>query len=334
MRVLNLFLWVFQNAFGVFLALVALFALLFLIFGMRHWLKLRTNLRPWQALRARLGWGLGTDELARRLDCTVDALTAHTPDYAESYIPKRSGGARRLDIPDRRTKDLQRRILHRLLARLRAHQAAMGFERGRSIVHNALPHVGQAVVLRLDVIDFFPTTRDQRIERWFRRVGWNREAAELLVKLTTYKGGLPQGAPTSPRLSNLVNYYLDVQLTKLAARRGGVYTRFADDITISFPKDRPRRIRGVIQQVSRLLRVHGYRIHRRRKLHIRRRHQRQEVTGLVVNDKVQLPRATRRWLRAVRHRLASGQPASLTPAQLRGWTGVERMIDRQAVESS
>src|SRR5262249_33968570 len=152
-------------------------------------------------------------------------------------------------IPEARLKALQRTILHRLLRRLRAHPAAMGFERGQSIVHNAALHVGRKVVIKLDLVDFFPSTRAGRIERYFRRVGWNGEAAALLTRLCTHEGGLPQGAPTSPRLSNLVNWLLDSRIDRFVRRRKGSYTRYADDITISFPKDYPRRVRGAIQRV-------------------------------------------------------------------------------------
>jgi hypothetical protein len=106
--------------------------------------------RPGEAQRAFDGKGLGVDELARRLGMDAAGLRAFAPAYREARIPKRSGGTRRLLVPDGRTKALQRRILRRLLDRLRAHPAATGFERGRSIVHNALPHVGRAVVVKLD----------------------------------------------------------------------------------------------------------------------------------------------------------------------------------------
>src|SRR5690606_2115987 len=150
------------------------------------------------------------------LDVSTEELLSHRPDYAETFIAKRSGGRRRLLIPDWKTKQLQRRLVRRVLSRLQAHSAACGFERGRSIVDNARPHVGQAVVVKMDIVDFFPSTSAGRLDRYFRRIGWNREAAALLVRLTTHDGGLPQGASTSPRLSNLVNFFLDVKLTKLA----------------------------------------------------------------------------------------------------------------------
>ncbi len=278
--------------------------------------------------RARLGWGRSVDRLARSLGIDRAELSAFEPAYQEAFIPKRSGGRRRLLVPDAATKGLQRRIL-RVLARLRVHPAATGFERGRSIVDNARPHVGQAVVIHLDVVDFFPSTTSLRIEAYFRRIGWNAEAAALLTRLTTYEGGLPQGAPTSPRLSNLVNYGLDARLSSYVRRRGGRYTRYADDITISLDRDWGRRARGFVQKTRAMLRACGYRAHGRPKLSIRRRHQRQEVTGLVVNDKVQLSRERRRWLRAVKHRHATGRPTSVSREQLAGLLAYERMIERQ-----
>jgi hypothetical protein len=124
-------------------------------------------------------------------------LRAVRPSYREFTIPKRSGGRRRILAPDERLKTIQRRILRRLLGRLRCHPAATGFERGRSIVNNAQVHVGKAIVVRMDLKDFFTSTRAKRVRCYFRKIGWNREASCLLVHLCTYQGGLPQGAPAA-----------------------------------------------------------------------------------------------------------------------------------------
>jgi hypothetical protein len=221
---------------AVLLAILGLLVSIPLTLGRRRYRKV-TGGRPWQWLRARRGWGLGIHELARRLKLPADELRGFSPRYRTAFIKKRTGGERRLLVPDKHTKALQRRLLRRVLRHLRVHPAAIGFERGRSIVHNALQHAGQSVVVRLDVVDFFSSTKPARLEQYFRRIGWSRAAAELLVRITTHDDGLPQGAPTSPRLSNLVNYLLDVQMTRLAKRWHGEYTRYADDITFSFPED-------------------------------------------------------------------------------------------------
>jgi RNA-directed DNA polymerase len=216
-----------------------------------------TNNRPWQWLRTKLGWGHDKKELARRLGMNQDELECLEPSYRERFIAKRRGGQRRLLVPDQTLMAVQRRILRRLLRRLRAHPAAIGFEIGKSVVHNAAPHVGRRVVIKLDLVDFFPSTRADRVEAYFRRVGWNAPAAALLTRLCTFDGALPQGAPTSPRLSNLINFAFDARLDRFVRRRKGIHTRYADDLTISFPRDYPRRVRGTVQYVRRLALTFG-----------------------------------------------------------------------------
>jgi hypothetical protein len=302
------------------------------------------------AIRRFFGWlfqgrGHGIEELARRLGMTVAGLRDFEPAYREFTIPKRSGGTRRIHAPDDALKAVQRRILHRLLGRLKAHPAAHGFERGRSIVTNARAHVGRAVVLRMDLKDFFPATGEKRVYQYFRKVGWNRPAAALLTRLCTHAGGLPQGAPTSPRLSNLVNYRLDARLAGLAVRQklrnprtneqledrpiGATYTRYADDLTFSFPADDADVIQYVVRLTRYIVAAHGYVLHEDRKLRVLRRHAQQKVTGLVVNSKVNLPRKTRRWLRAVEHRAARDGRSTLRPDQLAGWRAFRQMVERE-----
>ncbi len=272
----------------------------------------------------------GLAELARRLDLSPEELQGIPTGYTEFQLPKRSGGHRRIAAPVPPLKTAQKRILRRLLARLQVHPCCMGFEKGKSIVHNALPHANRPVVLRMDIRDFFPTTTDQRVREYFDAIGWDRPAADLLTRLCTHKGALPQGGPTSPRLSNLVNYRLDARLAATAARHKAAYTRYADDLTFSFAEDVPGQVGSLISSVKAILRDYGYRVHQDKKLRVARRHQRQVVTGLVVNDGVALPRATRRTLRAVAHRLENGRPATLTPAQYAGWRALWNMVYQQA----
>jgi uncharacterized protein (TIGR03067 family) len=290
----------------------------------------------WTALKNLWTWlwnGSGHDieELARRLGWSAADLTALEPTYQEFTIPKRAGGRRRLCAPREDLKTLQRHILHRLLRRLKVHPAATGFERGQSIVTHARRHARRAVVVRLDVKDFFPSTAASRVYDYLRAIGWNRPAARLLTRLCTHRGGLPQGAPTSPRLSNLVNFRLDARLAALARRFEAIYSRYADDITLSFATDDHKPVRRLIRYVRRVVSEAGYQLHGARKLHIRRRHQQQRVTGLVVNDGVHLPRAVRRRLRAAEHYLRTGRPATLTPEQLAGWRALEHMVAAQAL---
>jgi len=292
------------------------------------------------------GRGHGVEELARRLKIDADALARIEPSYQEFSIPKRSGGKRTIEAPSPELKSVQRQILRRVLGRLRAHPAATGFERGSSIVRHARQHQGRAVVMRLDVKDFFPSTTATRLRRYFRRIGWNRPATAILLRLCAHKGRLPQGAPTSPRLSNLVNYRIDARLAGMASRLGAVYTRYADDITLSFDHEDHAKVHYLQRFVRKVLLSEGYVLHTRKKLSVRRRHHRQLVTGLVVNERVNLPRPVRRWLRAVEHRSRTAQPPppnspeplrarkkpTLTPQQLEGWRALQGMIARHAAE--
>ena len=274
----------------------------------------------------------GVDELARRLGLEAAELRSMRASYREFAVPKRTGGSRRILAPDAATKAVQRRILHRLLARLPAHTAVHGYERRRSIVTNALAHERAAVVLKLDLRDFFANTKAARVRRYFRVLGWDRETARILVRLTTYDGGLPAGAPSSPRLANLVNVMLDARLAGLARREGATYTRYADDLTFSFARDDGAAVRRVIRVARRILWAERYELHLAHKLQVRRRWERQLVTGLVVNDRVAIPRDRRRWLRAVEHHIATGRPATLTADALRAWQGLELMVEQQAAE--
>jgi RNA-directed DNA polymerase len=269
-----------------------------------------------------------SDAIARLDLSEADVQTMKQMAYREVAIPKRNGGMRHLQIPDDPTREMQRRILHRLLRKARCHRAAVGFELGKSIVHAARPHTGKAMVIRVDIVDFFNSTTAERVQDWFQRSGWERPAAEFLTRCVTHNGVLPQGAPTSPRLSNLVNARMDGALWHLARRYKGHYTRYADDITLSFSHMTARQSRAVVQVIRRVLKRFGYRMHGS-KTRILRSHQCQQVLGLTVNQQVAIPRKMRRKLRAARHNKQAGRAATFTDAQLEGWAAFERMVQKQ-----
>ncbi|MCA9057271.1 MAG: RNA-directed DNA polymerase, partial [Planctomycetaceae bacterium] len=184
------------------------------------------------------------------LELTPDeASVLKSPSYREVPIPKRSGGTRILEVPDEQTIRLQRRLLRRVLSKLSCHDAAVGFEEGLSIVDAARPHVGKGLVIRMDIVDFFRNTTQQRVAGWFAGIGWDPQSVEFLTTFVCCNGHLPQGAPTSPRLSNLVNAGMDAVLQRIAAERGGTYTRYADDLTMSFNSLSGQAARGVIRRV-------------------------------------------------------------------------------------
>lgn len=273
------------------------------------------------------GRGRTPEVLAERLGMPLQDLEAVSILYHAFEVPKRGGGTRTIHAPDATLKSLQRQLYRRLLKRLPVHAAVTGFRPGYSIASNAACHVRQAVVVRMDIRDFFGSTTATRVERYFRHVGWNRAAAALLTRLCTHEGGLPQGAPTSPVLANAINFQMDARLAGLARKYGATYTRYADDLTFSFAEDRRDDVGQTIYFTKEIVQnCGGYKLHQKKKLRIRRRHQQQCVTGLVVNERLTLPRRTRRWLRAVDHRMEQGIGSTLTPEQRKGWAALEHMI--------
>jgi RNA-directed DNA polymerase len=265
-------------------------------------------------------------DLGIKLEMSKTELVRHNVQYETTTIPKRSGGKRVLHVPDRASKHLQRKLLKQLIERLPIHDNVHGFRKGRSIVDNAAEHIGQEVIVKLDIVDFFPSTNSERVESAFKGAGFDKSSAKLLTRLTCYEGGLPQGAPTSPALSNYVNKNMDVKLADAALRRSARYTRYADDITFSFAEYSRDKIHDLLISTGKILQYYGYRQNNRKK-RIIRQHRQQLVTGLVVNERVNLPRKTRRWLRSVKHRMETGGEATLTAAEFRGWLSLLKMVD-------
>lgn len=268
--------------------------------------------------------------------------------YNTFTIAKRNGGTRTIHAPSEALKSLQRRILHRLFNPLSAHPAATGFVPGRSVVDNARPHVGSDAVINIDLTDFFHSIPADRVRKAFRALGWNGECAKILTNICTYEGRLPQGAPTSPALSNLVCRRLDERLSALIAPYGGHYTRYADDITVSFPafgrnqrlrpkpKGRPRLFRPsplasrrLLSTIRRIIESEGFTIQMKKKVRVQRPHQRQTATGLVINRTVNLPRAVRRRVRAMQHRRQLSLLDATSLARLRGWEALLQMVAHQ-----
>ena len=272
-------------------------------------------------------------------------------DYRRFTVPKRHGGSRSIEAPSDKLKALQRRVLWRMLEPLALRPCATAFVRGRSIVDNARPHVGQGVVINLDLADFFGSISVERVQQVFGAHGWDAEAAAILARICTSDGRLPQGAPTSPALSNLVCRRLDARLSALAAKARGQYTRYADDLTFSFAAfghnrrrspPRPRAAgdhvrhrrpagpsRSLINKIGQIIVDEGFRIQRKKRIRVQRAHQRQTATGLVVNQRLNAPRATRRLVRAMQHRARLGKLDPAGQKRLAGLQSFLEMVEKQ-----
>ena len=223
--------------------------------------------------------------------------------YYSFEIPKRHGGTRRISAPAPRLKKLQRRVYEKLLANAEYMEPCRGFMKGIGIKDNAKVHTGQPLVINMDLRDFFPSVPIRLVYRVFRNLAGSKAAGVFLAALTTKDGVLPQGAPTSPALANLVCKRMDLRLQGLAASVDAKYTRYADDLTFSGPEN----IIAVMPLVRKIVEEEGFAV-AEEKTRIMRNGRRQEVTGLVVNENVSLPRDVRRRLRAAAHHQATSQP--------------------------
>ena len=244
--------------------------------------------------------------------------TEATAHYHFRWVKKRLGGWRLIESPKSTLKMVQTKILRELLDRVPVHATSHGFVKERSILTNAHPHVSQAIVLKLDLSNFYTTVSFARVVAIFRSLGYSREAAIWLGLLTTsavpgnlgfqeqgpyaivpyLRRHLPQGAPTSPALANLSAYGLDVRLSGLAKSFGAAYTRYADDLTLSGSTELNSGLATLISLTQQIVRHERFvvNVEKRRVL---RAHQRQTVTGVVVNERPNVARADFDRLKAI-----------------------------------
>ena len=264
-------------------------------------------------------------DFAAALDVTVRTLrwlafhaeASTLTHYVHFLVPKKSGGERALCAPHKKLAAAQRWVLEQILSKLTAHDAAHGFVAGRSILTNAQPHVGSAVVVNCDLCDFFPTVTAHRVIGLFKQIGYSPAVATVLALLVTecprrkvlFNGktwyvatgerALPQGACTSPALSNLVARRLDARLAGVCRKLGWTYTRYADDLTFS-AKEPSDRIGYLLARVRHIAQDEGFAVNEK-KTRVLKPAARQTVTGVVTNARPAAPRRLRRRLRAILH---------------------------------
>ena len=220
--------------------------------------------------------------------------------YRGFKIKKPSGGNREIWAPRVFLKTVQRYVLDCMLAPIVPHEAATGFRRDIGIRDGAQRHVGRPFLWNIDLKDFFPSINQSQVTGLFSQLGFPHQASYFLSGLCCLRGKLPQGAPTSPAIANLILFPTDTEIGTLARRNRIIYTRYADDLTFSGThpiSDEFRREVGVLIESA------GFRINKS-KSRLMGPRCRREVTGLVVNRKVSIPRETRRKLRARFHRVS------------------------------
>jgi RNA-directed DNA polymerase len=212
--------------------------------------------------------------------------------YTEVKLPKKNGSFRTINAPSENLKYIQKWILDNILYNKNCSHFANGFIKDKSIVDNARPHVGKPCVINLDIKDFFPTIKYIDIYKLFKGFGYTSHLSMVLTGISTYNNVLPQGAPTSPYLSNLICRNLDVKFENLANRISASYTRYADDITFSGEKS----ITKYIALIKSIIKSEGFTINEK-KVRVQYQYHKQMVTGLIVNEKLSVPKSTKMYLR-------------------------------------
>ena len=235
--------------------------------------------------------------------------------YRAFEIPKRTGGMRQIHSPNGLIRELQEKLAPVLNEFYAAHPAAHGFIKKRSILSNAELHVGQRYVLNVDLEGFFPSVNFGRVRGIFMAPPFKLgpAAASVFAQLCTHKNGLPQGAATSPALSNFASAQLDRSLARLAKENGVRYSRYADDITFSTNQQNFPVVIAVSssgegggigvragEALERAIIASGFAINHR-KVRLQKRDQRQSVTGLTVNARANVTRKRVRRIRAMLH---------------------------------
>jgi RNA-directed DNA polymerase len=258
--------------------------------------------------RADVAQHLGLD--LRTLTWWVWALNENKR-YYEFEIARRTGGMpRAIRAPIKPIKDLQQALLPLLETAYDPKPHVHGFVRGRSPITNGAVHRGQRWILRIDLENFFPSINFGRVRGLFRTYPfyYPEEVATLLAQICCHRNELPQGAPTSPILSNLVCRQLDKEMAAFGNALHCHYSRYADDISFSSGRRTfPGEIATVINklpalspELRQIVSGNGFVINDA-KTRLMPRRQRQRVTGLVVNERLNVPREYSRHLRAVLH---------------------------------
>ncbi len=300
-------------------------------------------------------------DVARALDVSIPTLrwlafhsdAAEVIHYRQFEVPKKTGGVRLLSAPLPKLAKVQRWILDNVLAKVATGADAHGFVPGRSTVSNAKPHVGRDVVVNVDLKDFFPSIHFPRVRGLFEDLGYSPAVASVFALLVTESPrrrvvyaqkaywvasgprGLPQGACTSPAISNLIARRLDTRLAAMGTKHGARYTRYADDLTLSLEPGKRDQIGMLLARIRHIAEDEGFRVHPD-KVAVQRAGGRQTVTGIVVNRGLSVPREEIRRLRAVLHAakktgLAAQNRESMSDfrAHLRGKIAYVAMIDRE-----
>lgn len=220
--------------------------------------------------------------------------------YRSFPLKKKDGSKRDIDTPRTYLKVIQWWILDNILNRVDISENVFGFVAGRSAVQNAQYHLGAKHVLNVDIRQFFPSITIDQVRTIFASLGYTEDVADMLADLCCLDGSVPQGAPTSPAIANLVLRDLDERLSRLAEEAGHRYSRYADDLTFSSQLWIQKEFLNLVEEA---VKVAGFEL-KSNKTRFSGFDGRMEVTGVVINELLQPSRVWRKRVRATLHKLS------------------------------
>ena len=249
---------------------------------------------------------------------TYHSNLTSTSHYVKFKISKKLGGFREISAPMPRLKEIQSQILEQILYKIPVEESVHGFVRGKNIVSNASVHLNKKVVINSDLENFFPTITFGRVQGLFRDFGYSTEIATIFAILLTeplqkkitldddiyflYLGQrvLPQGSPASPMISNLICRRLDRRLVGISKSLGFDYSRYADDL--SFSANEYQNIPRMLFWMEKIIKEEGFKLHPKKR-EIMRKGSSQRVTGIIVNEKLSIPRRDLKRFRALLYQI-------------------------------
>lgn len=232
--------------------------------------------------------------------------------YHSFEITKKNGKVRVINAPDDRLKYLQRKISLLLNKLYRARHPVHGFVPDKSVKTNALAHLRKQFVINIDLKDFFPTITENRVEGMLKALGIDNNVSSIVARICCYNNHLPQGAPTSPILSNMICFRLDKELLSFSKKMGCIYTRYADDLTLSCHQPMTMLFDGslppaghfspdiLVPELQNILSNNGFNINQD-KAYYADKNSRKTVTGIKINEILNVDRRYVRNIRATLH---------------------------------
>ena len=276
-------------------------------------------------------------DLCKLFQCSFEMLQQLIlkAEYSEFEIPKKNNSSRKIQAPNEQLKEVQTKLndllqvyyyywfkpkfVHGFVIRPK------GETKMCNIVSNAQAHVGKKFVLNIDLKDFFSSISSKRVYELFssKFFSYNDNIAKSLTFLTTYKGFLPTGAPTSPVISNFICINLDIELNSFCQKHELSFSRYADDLTFSANNEFSP---SFIAEIKTIIEKHDLHVNSK-KVYIKKSNRKQTVTGLIVNEKVNIDRKLLKKIRAMLHALKTKGVNQAAYNHFKGRDGKNGQID-------